>query len=184
MVERQHVLLGLEHELSSIREALSKGAGQVIPTLHQHSNFLQAKHRPQSSGDHALVGLWDPLQQVSGEMNPAALPAAALEHSAYCLGKAHGVCLLVFASVFIPEQEPCKASFFHHWCFCFFRCFFLRSTIGRLSRLNWNWLKRFDQFKKIDHLSINRLLISLIRPNTIDLISNRGSYIYKIGVYI
>jgi hypothetical protein len=60
VVERQHVLFGLEHELSSIWEALSKGAGQVIPTLHQHSDFLQAKHRPQSSGDHALVGLWDP----------------------------------------------------------------------------------------------------------------------------
>jgi hypothetical protein len=184
MTERQHVLLGLEHKLSSLGEALSKGAGQVIPALHQPSGVLLAEHRPQSSGDHALVCLWDPLQQVTGEMNPAALPAAALEHSAYCLGKAHGVCLLVFASVFIPEQEPCKASFFHHWCFCFFRCFFLRSTIGRLSRLNWNWLKRFDQFKKIDHLSINRLLISLIRPNTIDLISNRGSYIYKIDVYI
>ena len=80
VAERKHVLLGLEHELISLEEALSKGAGQVIPALHQPSGVLLDEHRAQSSGDHALVGFWDPLQQVSGEMKPEALPATALKH--------------------------------------------------------------------------------------------------------
>ena len=31
--------------------------------------FLLGEHTAQGSGDHALMGLWDTLQQISGEMN-------------------------------------------------------------------------------------------------------------------
>ena len=58
-----------------------------------------------------------------------------------------------------------------------------------MSWVRWNWLKRFDQFEEIDHLSIDHLLISLICTTWIDLISNPRSNLFKtpgipIGFYV
>ena len=87
VAKNQHVLLGLLHQLGGLGETLRQGAGQVVPAFHQTCGVPLGKHRAQCSGDHALVSLWDALEQVAGEMNAAALPAAALVHAPDRLGE-------------------------------------------------------------------------------------------------
>jgi hypothetical protein len=50
--------------------------------------LLLGEHRAQRGRDHALMGLGHPLQQVPGEMDPTALPAAALQHPPDGFGEA------------------------------------------------------------------------------------------------
>ena len=77
------------HEFSGLGEALSQGAGQVIPASLDISGFLLGEYLAQDSGrDHALMRLWHPLQQVARKVHPKALPAAALEHATDGLGQA------------------------------------------------------------------------------------------------
>ena len=74
VTEGQHVFSGLVHKLSGFGEALRQRDGQVIPAAEDIACVLLGEHDAQGSGDHALMGLWDTLQQIPGEMNATALP--------------------------------------------------------------------------------------------------------------
>ena len=89
VTEGQHVLSCLSHKLSGSGEALGQRGRQVVPAGQDFGGVLLGEHRAQGGRDHALVGFWHPLQQVPGEMDPAALPAAALELASDRLGEAH-----------------------------------------------------------------------------------------------
>jgi hypothetical protein len=69
VTEGQHVFSGLVHELSGFGEALRQRDGQVIPAAEDIACVLLGEHAAQGSGDHALMGFWDTLQQIPGEMN-------------------------------------------------------------------------------------------------------------------
>ena len=87
VAERQHVLPGLVHQLSGLGETLSERGGQVIPAAEDLGCVLLGEHAAQRGGDHALMGLWNALQQVAGEMDTAALPHTALQLPADRLGE-------------------------------------------------------------------------------------------------
>lgn len=85
--ESQHVLFGLVHERSGLGEAFRQRGRQIIPArLDLLSGFL-GEHTAQGSGDHALVGFGNALQQVASKVDPAALPHAALQLAADRLGE-------------------------------------------------------------------------------------------------
>ena len=88
VAERQHVLLGLVHERSGFGKALRQRGGQIIPARLDLRGCFLGKHAAQGSGDHALVSFRDALEQVAGEMHPAALPHTALQLAADRLGEA------------------------------------------------------------------------------------------------
>jgi hypothetical protein len=69
VTEGQHVFSGLVHELSGFGKALRQRDGQVIPAAEDIGCVLLGEHTAQGSGDHALMGLWDTLQKISGEMD-------------------------------------------------------------------------------------------------------------------
>ena len=105
VAEGQHVLAGLEHELCCPGKAFGQGAGQVIPAGFDLSCLLLSEYRAQGSGDHLLMSFWHRLEQVPGEMDPAALPAAALQHSADRVGEAP-------VGIADDELDPCESALF------------------------------------------------------------------------
>ena len=105
VAEGEHVLPGLQQQLRGPWEPFSKRGGQVLPAGQDVTSFFLGKHRAQRRGHHALVSFWNPLQQVPGEMDPAALPAAALELASDRLGQAH-------VGVAHHELDASQAAFF------------------------------------------------------------------------
>ena len=75
------------HERSGLGEALGQRGGQIVPARFDLSSALLGEHAAQVGGDHALVRFGDALQQVAGEMDPAALPDASLQVPADGLGE-------------------------------------------------------------------------------------------------
>jgi hypothetical protein len=88
VAKRQYVLLRVVHERSILGEAIHQGGGQIIPAGLDLFLALLGEHAAQGSGDHALVGFGDALQQVSGKVDTAALPDASLQLAADALGAA------------------------------------------------------------------------------------------------
>jgi len=82
VTESEHVLAGLDHQLSRPGELGSEHGAHLIPLLQDRLLALLREHRAQGSGHHLLVGFWHRLEKVPGEMHAAALPAAALQHPA------------------------------------------------------------------------------------------------------
>jgi hypothetical protein len=83
----QHVLPSLVHQLSGFGKALDQRGGQVIPPADDLAGVLLGEHTAQGSGDYALVGYVDALQQFPSEMNATALPDATLQLPADRLGE-------------------------------------------------------------------------------------------------
>jgi len=105
VAEGKHVFSSLEHELGGVGEALSQGAGQVIPAGLDLRGFLLSKHRAQRGGDHALMRFGYALEQVARKVHSAALPAAALQHPPDRAGEA-------LVGIADHELDPTEAALF------------------------------------------------------------------------
>jgi len=75
----QHVFPGLGHQCGGGGELLGEHGDHLIPLLLHSRLVLLDEHRTQGGSDHVPAGFWHFDQQVAGEMDPAALPPAALE---------------------------------------------------------------------------------------------------------
>ena len=60
-------------------ELLGEHGDHLIPLRRHRCRLLLHEHRTQGSSDHVLTGLWHFDQEVARKMDPAALPATALE---------------------------------------------------------------------------------------------------------
>ena len=103
MAEGQDVLAGLGHQLSRPGEFGSEHGAHLSPLLKDRFFALLRKHRAQGSGNHLLVGFRHRLEQVPGEMHTAALPAAALQHSADRVDQ-------TAVGIADDELDPCESS--------------------------------------------------------------------------
>ena len=122
VAECQHVLAGLDHQLSRAGELGSEHGADLIPLLQHRLLALLREHRAQRGGDHLLVGFWHRLEQVSGVgeafrgavMDAAqaaqrsaprgATPAAALQHPANGVGEA-------LVGIADHELDPAETAF-------------------------------------------------------------------------
>ena len=84
----QYVLPGSGHQLCRLGELAGQHGRHLIPLLLNGAAALLGEHRAQCSSHHLLLSLGYGLQEVPGEMDPAALPGAALKHAAHGFGQA------------------------------------------------------------------------------------------------
>ena len=71
VAEGQHVLAGLDHQLSRPGELSGEHGADLIPLLQHRLLALLREHRAQRGGDHLLVGFWHRLEQVAGKVHAA-----------------------------------------------------------------------------------------------------------------
>lgn len=87
VAEGKHVISGFDYVPFGPCQTLDQRAGQVIPAGLDFSSLLLVEHLGQRGGDHSLMGFWHSLQHVAGEMDPSALPAAALDYQPDLIGE-------------------------------------------------------------------------------------------------
>jgi len=103
---RPDVLPSLVHELGGFGEALRQLDGQAIPAAEDIACVFLGECAAPGSDDHALMALWDTLQQISGEMEAGEITKCTFRCDAAKRSPAAGDPRLGEAPVGSADHQP------------------------------------------------------------------------------